>query len=63
MKNPDHPLSKSYILERIWGYDLDPQTNVVDVLVCRLRAKIDSGCDQKVIRTLRGIGYVFNTKF
>ncbi|MBP5319508.1 MAG: response regulator transcription factor [Kiritimatiellae bacterium] len=63
MKNPDHPLSKSYILERIWGYDLDPQTNVVDVLVCRLRAKIDSGYDQKVIRTLRGIGYVFNTKF
>ncbi|MBO7653500.1 MAG: response regulator transcription factor [Kiritimatiellae bacterium] len=62
MKNPDHPLSKSFILEKIWDYDFDPQTNVVDVLVCRLRAKVDSGYDHKLIRTLRGIGYVFNTK-
>ena len=62
MKNPDRPLSKSFILERIWDYDFDPQTNIVDVLVCRLRAKLDSGFDHKLIRTLRGVGYVFKTE-
>jgi len=58
MKNPGKVLTKSLILEKIWGYDFDPQTNVVDVLVCRLRNKIDKDFSEKVIQTHRGIGYV-----
>ena len=58
MRNPGRVLSKTMIMERIWGYDFDPQTNVVDVLVCRLRNKIDSISERKMIRTIRGIGYV-----
>jgi DNA-binding response OmpR family regulator len=58
MKNPGIVLTKTLILEKIWGYDFDPQTNVVDVLVCRLRNKIDKDFSDKVIQTHRGIGYV-----
>jgi two-component system OmpR family response regulator len=61
MHNPNRPLTKTLILERIWDYSFDPQTNIVDVLVCRLRNKIDSGFDKKLIHTLRGVGYVFRT--
>lgn len=59
MRNPNRPLTKSLILERIWDYSFDPQTNIVDVLVCRLRNKIDAGFERKVIQTMRGVGYVF----
>jgi DNA-binding response OmpR family regulator len=59
MRNPNRPLTKTLILERIWDYDFDPQTNIVDVLVCRLRNKLDAGFDRKLIHTLRGVGYVF----
>ena len=47
------------ILERVWGYSFDPQTNVVDVLVSRLRKKLDHDFPTKLIHTLRGQGYVF----
>lgn len=59
MRNPNRPLTKTLILERIWDYSFDPQTNIVDVLVCRLRTKLDSGFDTKLIQTIRGVGYVF----
>lgn len=59
MRNVNRPLTKSLILEKIWNLDVDPQTNIVDVLVCRLRNKIDTGFDKKLIQTMRGIGYVF----
>ena len=59
MHNPNRPLTKTLILERIWDYNFDPQTNIVDVLVCRLRNKLDAGFDKKLIHTLRGVGYVF----
>ena len=62
MKNPDRPLTKTFILERIWDSDFDPQTNIVDVLVCRLRSKVDSHFNEKLIQTMRGVGYVFRTK-
>lgn len=52
-------LSKSMILEHVWGYGFDPQTNVVDVLVCRLRNKVDREFKRKLIHTHRGVGYVF----
>ena len=46
------------ILEHVWEYGFDPQTNVVDVLVSRLRAKLDRDFPTKLIHTLRGAGYV-----
>ncbi|HEY1373573.1 MAG TPA: response regulator transcription factor [Candidatus Binatia bacterium] len=59
MRNPGRVLSKNMIMEHVWGYDFDPQTNVVDVLVCRLRNKVDRDFGTKLIHTQRGVGYVF----
>jgi len=58
MRNSGRVLSKTMIMEHVWGYDFDPQTNVVDVLVSRLRAKVDRDFENKLIQTQRGIGYV-----
>jgi len=58
MRNPDRVVSKTMILEQVWDYDFDPQTNVVDVLVSRLRSKVDRDFEQKLIHTVRGVGYV-----
>lgn len=58
MRNPEKVITKSLILEKVWGYDFDPQTNVVDVLVCRLRNKVDKDFHEKIIQTHRGVGYV-----
>ena len=58
MRNAGNVLSKTVIMEHVWGYDFDPQTNVVDVLVSRLRSKIDRDFDKKMIYTIRGVGYV-----
>ena len=57
LRNPRRVLSKTMILEHVWDYAFDPKTNVVDVLVCRLRNKIDREFDPKLIHTLRGFGY------
>lgn len=51
-------VTKTQILEQVWDCSFDPQTNVVDVLVCRLRNKVDRDFDPKLIHTLRGVGYV-----
>ena len=58
MRNPGRIISKTSILENIYDYSFDPQTNVVDVLVCRLRNKIDKDFDRKILHTVRGMGYV-----
>lgn len=58
LQQPERVFSKTIILENIWGYQFDPQTNVVDVLVCRLRASVDKGFDSPLIHTIRGVGYV-----
>jgi DNA-binding response OmpR family regulator len=58
MRNTGKVISKTMILEHVWDYSFDPQTNVVDVLVCRLRNKIDKDMATKVIQTVRGVGYV-----
>lgn len=58
MRNTGRVVSKTMILEHIWDYDFDPQTDVVDVLVCRLRSKVDRDFDEKMIHTIRGVGYV-----
>jgi DNA-binding response OmpR family regulator len=58
MRNQGRILSKTAILEHVYDYSFDPQTNVVDVLVHRLRAKVDRGFESKLIHTVRGAGYV-----
>ena len=59
MRNAGRMVSKTSILEHVYEYSFDPQTNVVDVLVHRLRSKVDMGFDHKLIRTVRGLGYIF----
>jgi len=61
MRNPGRVLSKTMILQHVWDYHFDPQTNVVDVLVSRLRSKVDKEFPQKLIHTIRGVGYVLRT--
>lgn len=56
MRNAGRVVTKTMILEHIWDYSFDPQTNVVDVLVHRLRSKVDP--DHTLIQTTRGVGYV-----
>lgn len=58
MRHPDRVLSKMMILSHVWGYHFDPGTNVVDVLMSRLREKVDRGFDSKLIHTVRKAGYV-----
>ncbi|MEX1000250.1 MAG: response regulator transcription factor [Thermodesulfobacteriota bacterium] len=58
MRSAERVLSKTLIMEHVYDYNFDPQTNVVDVLVCRLRNKIDKDFEKKMIHTIRGVGYV-----
>jgi heavy metal response regulator len=57
MRNPDRVLTRTMISEHVWDYDFDSETNVIDVYVNYLRKKIDSGREQKLIHTIRGVGY------
>ena len=58
MRNPSKVVSKTMILSHVWDYTFDPQTNIVDVLVSRLREKIDRPFERKLLHTVRGVGYV-----
>ena len=58
MRNAGRVVTKTMILSHVWDYSFDPQTNVVDVLVFRLREKVDKGFPTKLIHTVRGSGYV-----
>ena len=58
MRNAGRVVTKTMILEHIWDYSFDPQTNVVDVLVHRLRSKVDKDFPVKLLHTVRGAGYV-----
>ncbi|MGC9942433.1 MAG: response regulator transcription factor [Verrucomicrobiota bacterium] len=58
LRHPGRVVTKTMILEHLWDYSFDPQTNVVDVLVHRLRAKVDKDFAVKLIQTIRGVGYV-----
>lgn len=58
LRHPRRPVTKTMILEHVWDYSFDPQTNVVDVLMSRLRSKVDP--DKARIETVRGVGYVFH---
>ena len=58
IRNKGRIVSKTMIMEHVWDYNFDPQTNVVEARICRLRDKIDRGFDKKLIHTVRGVGYV-----
>lgn len=61
MRNAGRVISKTMILEHVWDYHFDPQTNVVDVLISRLRSKVDRDFEHKMIHTVRGVGYVLKS--
>lgn len=62
MRNTGMVVSKTMIMEHVWDYNFDPQTNVVEARICRLRDKIDRSFDTKLIHTIRGVGYVLEEK-
>ena len=61
MRNAGRVVSKTMILSHVWEYNFDPQTNIVDVLVSRLREKIDRPFEKKLLHTVRGVGYVLRS--
>ena len=58
MRNAGRVVTKTMIMEHVWNYNFDPQTNVVEARICRLRDKIDRDNAHKLIHTVRGVGYV-----
>ncbi len=58
MRNAGRPVSRTMILQHVWDYAFDPQTNVVEVLVSRVRSKVDGDLGAPMIHTIRGVGYV-----
>ena len=57
-RNAGRVVSKTMIMEQVWDYNFDPQTNVVESRMCRLRDKLDRGYHQPLLHTVRGVGYV-----
>ncbi len=57
MRSPGRVFNRSQLIQRVWGYDFDPQTNLVDVNIQRLRRKVDLDDETKLIETVRGVGY------
>ncbi len=60
MRNASRVVTRTMLLENVWGYHFDPQTNVIDVHISRLRGKIDKGFDKALLETVRGAGYRLN---
>jgi two-component system OmpR family response regulator len=58
VRNAGHIVTRTMLLENVWDYHFDPQTNVIDVHVSRLRSKIDKGFDEPILQTVRGAGYM-----
>ena len=58
MRNAGHVVTRTMLLENVWDYHFDPQTNVIDVHISRLRAKIDKGFNKPILETVRGAGYM-----
>ena len=57
MRHADRVVTRTMLLEAVWEYHFDPQTNVIDVHISRLRAKIDKDFDRPLLHTVRGVGY------
>jgi two-component system OmpR family response regulator len=62
MRNSENIVSKTMIMERVWNYNFDPQTNLVEARISRLREKVDKNFSEPLIHTIRGLGYVFKKK-
>ncbi|HUG61869.1 MAG TPA: response regulator transcription factor [Methylomirabilota bacterium] len=58
LRHAGQVVTRTMLLENVWDYHFDPQTNVIDVHVSRLRAKVDKGFDRQLIHTIRGVGYM-----
>jgi two-component system OmpR family response regulator len=58
MRNAGQVVTRTMLLEHVWDYHFDPQTNVIDVHISRLRSKIDKGFDKPLLHTVRGAGYM-----
>jgi two-component system OmpR family response regulator len=61
MKNAGRVVTRTMLLENVWDYHFDPQTNVIDVHVSRLRSKIDKDFDEQLLQTVRGTGYILKS--
>ncbi|MHB8287551.1 MAG: winged helix-turn-helix domain-containing protein, partial [Caulobacteraceae bacterium] len=57
MRHAGQSITRTMLLEKVWEYHFDPQTNVIDVHISRLRSKIDKGFDKAMLQTVRGAGY------
>lgn len=62
MRNSGRVVSKTMIMEHVWDYNFDPETNVVEARICRLRNKIDRDQEVKLIHTIRGAGYILEAR-
>lgn len=60
MRNAGQVVTRTMLLENVWDYHFDPQTNVIDVHISRLRQKIDKGFDKQLLNTVRGTGYLLD---
>jgi two-component system OmpR family response regulator len=62
VRNAGHIVTRTMLLENVWDYHFDPQTNVIDVHVSRLRSKIDKGFEEPILQTVRGAGYMIRAQ-
>ena len=62
MRNEGQILTRTMILESVWGYNFDTESNIIDVHINHLRKKIDSDCQAKLIHTIKGVGYVLKSE-
>jgi two-component system, OmpR family, response regulator len=62
VRNAGHIVTRTMLLENVWDYHFDPQTNVIDVHISRLRSKIDKGFEEPILQTVRGAGYMIRAQ-
>lgn len=62
MRNAGQAVSRKMVMEHVWGYNYYPETNVIEVGMCRLRDKVDKGYAKTLIHTIRGVGYVMEDR-
>lgn len=62
LRHKDQVVTRTMLLEQVWDYNFDPQTNVIDVHISRLRSKVDKGFNKQLIKTIRGTGYCIESK-
>ncbi|TCM15778.1 two-component system OmpR family response regulator [Novosphingobium sp. PhB165] len=62
MRNPRRIMTRTMLLERVWDFDFDPKTNIVETHLSRLRSKLNAGFDEDAIETIRGAGYMIRSR-